>query len=309
MPLKTALAAAVCLLLPPALAAADDDIATLITTAEYRLDLGKNTSVYKFYPDHTWEENFKAAVKSGAWRQTGPRAFSIGNFSFLIENNGDALRRSDRKTWRRVTTAATTATAPAPNLIPGSSSQPAPNYWCTWWSQSEARGHPALPAATGQSNPIQRDALDEQLVFGPDGWARDLPDARADLYLLLDDGWDVPYGTKSGRAPFGSCVPDPARWPAAAPAGADPATRLKKLNEMAIAAGWRGLALWIAVQKQGETGKNTATLAEFTDYWRERVLWCRHAGINYWKADWGRHAHDPAYRRAMTELARLHHPG
>ncbi|MDR2673987.1 MAG: hypothetical protein LBC18_03745, partial [Opitutaceae bacterium] len=274
---------------PLASATAAPDIAPAITGAEYRLAIGPNTSAYTFYADHTWEENYRGAVKGGIWRQTGPGALTIGGFSFTVvpETTGAgvaaALRRSDNKTWRRAPAAAavspaaassfsTPAAAPAanasaaPDLIPAAPGHATPNYWCTWWSQADGRRDPALRAARAaalanapafdgdQGDPAQRDGLNHQLVFAPGGWAHDYPDARADLHLVLDDGWDVPYGLDSAksRAPFGSCIPDPARWPA--DPAATPAQRLRALNDAAKAAGWRGLGLWIAVQKQGETG-------------------------------------------------------
>jgi hypothetical protein len=312
---RLALLAAFLPMLAPAASAATD-IAPAITGAEWRMTLGQFTSVYIFHADFTWEESYKGSVKGGAWKQTGDDSFSIGGFSFQIQNNGAQLLRSDRKIWRRAPAAAPFAAAPnAPRLIPSAPSLQSPNYWCTWWSQSTVRSDKIMAATIAfdgdQGQPSQRDGLNEAILFGRDGaggWAGDYAAARAELFLVLDDGWDIPYGVDSGKgvAPFGSCIPDATRWPSCAGA---PAQRLKKLNDMAKARGWRGVGLWIAIQKQGEThAAGRATLAEFTDYWRERVLWCKEAGIEYWKVDWGVHSHEPEFRRALTELGRKLHP-
>ncbi len=300
-----------------AIAAGAADLAPALAGFEWRLTSGRNTSVYIFYPDRTWEENYKGGVKGGRWRQTGANSFSIGAFQFHIENNGAGLRRADNKVWQRAAAPAplVSAAGAAPGLVPAAPSLATPNYWCTWWSQADGRQSKSVRAAVAlafdgdQGNPGQRDGLNEEIVFGKNGWAGDWPGVRGDLFLVLDDGWDVPYGLDSAksRAPFGSCIPDDTRWPSCTGA---PAQRLKKLNDMAKARGWRGLGLWIAVQKQGEGGAagGKASLDEFMQYWKERVLWCREAGIEYWKADWGVHNHEPEFRRAMTELAHQYHP-
>ncbi|MDR0351814.1 MAG: hypothetical protein LBI02_00115 [Opitutaceae bacterium] len=299
-------------------AAGAADLAPQLAGFEWRLAIGQNTSVYIFYSDHTWEENYKHGVKGGRWRQTGAKSFSVGAFQFHIEDNGAALRRSDNKIWQRAAAPAPLAAAAgAPDIVPAASSPATPNYWCTWWSQADGRHDKAVRAAVAlafdgdQGNPGQRDGLNEEIVFGKNGWAGDWPGVRGDLFLVLDDGWDVPYGLDSAksRAPFGSCIPDDTRWPSLS--GKTPAQKLKLLNDRARAAGWRGLGLWLAVQTQGETGKPgdpKTSLADFTAYWKERVLWCREAGIEYWKADWGVHNHEPEFRRAMTALARQYHP-
>lgn len=189
---------------------------------------------------------------------------------------------------------------------------PPPNYWCTWSTQSYSRpertrsGENAVDFTAGQGARSARARMTEAYVFGPTGWARTQlpPDLRADLYLLLDDGWDVPFDVHppAQRHRFGSLVADPTRFPSAT---GTPVERLRALAALAREAGWRGLGLWIACQ----TAKNRAddpdpTPEELEAYWRERLAWSRDAGIRYWKVDWGAHADSLDYRATMARLAR-----
>ena len=78
-----------------------------------------------------------------------------------------------------------------------------PNYWCTWATQGSQLGRSIaggkLDFPGDQGRPGQRDNLNEAVLFGQDGWAvSDWEGARKDLYLMLDDGWDVPYGATDG---------------------------------------------------------------------------------------------------------------
>ena len=80
------------------------------------------------------------------------------------------------------------------NLVP-KTVNPSPDYYCTWQSQ--------LYAASNTGPQGQRDHMTEHDVFGSDnadedikngiGWATyQYRQAREDLYLILDDSWDVP---------------------------------------------------------------------------------------------------------------------
>lgn len=52
--------------------------------------------------------------------------------------------------------------------------------------------------------------LNEELVFGENGYAHQYPEVRCDLYFLMDDGWDVDYGIHpdSHYSRFGSLYPN-----------------------------------------------------------------------------------------------------
>ena len=60
-------------------------------------------------------------------------------------------------------------------------------------------------------------------------WLQQFPKIRGDLYLMLDDGWDVPYGVHpdKSRDRFGTLELDEERFPSFT---GTPAQRLKKLN-------------------------------------------------------------------------------
>jgi alpha-galactosidase len=74
---------------------------SLITSSDWRMTDGNDTSLYKFYPDSTWEESWKGEFKEGRWKQTGGESFSIGAYTFQIENDGAQLRRNDGRIWKR----------------------------------------------------------------------------------------------------------------------------------------------------------------------------------------------------------------
>ena len=79
---------------------------------------------------------------------------------------------------------------------------------------------------------------------------------------------------------------------------------MKKLNDFVKESGWRGLGLWVPAQAAGSIEKGPAMEA----YWTERLLWCKEAGVEYWKVDWGTYAHDVEYRLFLTQLASKLYP-
>ena len=179
------------------------------------------------------------------------------------------------------------------------------SYYCTWLAQNfiaerfgkeRAAVHPEFAGDQGAN--CARDMLNEHTVFGKGGMAQ--VNARADLYLVLDDGWDVPYHTASvSKQCFGSLEVNEARFPSV---NGKPAERLRVLNERAKSFGWKGLGIWVAAQKCGKSYNKPFTEAD-EESWRERILWCKQAGVTYWKVDWGTSEHDVAFRRFLTEAA------
>ena len=189
------------------------------------------------------------------------------------------------------------------NLIP-ESARTTGNYFCTWDSQCDEM-YDRTPLA--ESIP-SRDAMNEDFLFGGNGLLNRFDGIRGDLIVVLDDGWDVPYGATDRRL-FGSLEADPERFPSLS--GLSPAGRLKALADRVCSLGYRGLGLWIPTQTPSlVNGKETVlSPREERLYWEERARWCHNAGIAYWKADWGRHQGDAAYCQMMTECARQFAPG
>lgn len=197
------------------------------------------------------------------------------------------------------------------NLLPNTKEN-TPNYFSTWAAQNYAYGCGAqhvdsaeLEGARGVMH--AHDSMNEATIFGPEGWAKRFhPQAKSALYLLLDDGWDVP--PDADPAWYGSLIAQDKRFPSCT---GTPEERLAKLNQMARDAGWRGIALWIAAQEA------TALLPEWSAenpswqeaYWKERFRWCQNAGVEYLKVDWGRRAGDIGFRRHLTQWAREAAPG
>ncbi len=186
------------------------------------------------------------------------------------------------------------------------------DYYCTWRAQAVVIHNDAYDSVLHRARPA--DTMCEELLFGDtvgilNGIA---PGIRSDLLVILDDGWDVPYGLKpsgkdGGNADYhryGSMIADPERFPSCA--SLDPAGRLAYLEERIRALGYRGMGLWIAVQN---AGSESLEAKASVPYWRERFKWCSQAGVRYLKCDWGTHSHDMTYRRMMSELAAEAAPG
>ncbi len=187
------------------------------------------------------------------------------------------------------------------------------SYYCTWLAQNfiaEETGEERAavrPQFTGdQGANCARDKVNEYTVFGKDGMAENPVKQRGDLYLVLDDGWDVPFDFDpyAHKDYFGSLEVNEQRFPCAK---GNPAERLKALNERTKSLGWKGIGIWVAAQSSGKDYNSPFSEAD-KEYWRERILWCKQAGVTYWKVDWGILEHDVAFRKFLTDTAQELYP-
>ena len=195
------------------------------------------------------------------------------------------------------------------NLVPNASAEKNFSYWCTWATQNfsipsvDANNKPVDPTIFEgvQGSMLARNNLNEKILFENPGWVTNyFSKIRSDLYLMFDDGWDVGYGLgpKDIRK-FGSLEVSELRFPSCT---GNPAERLYKLNKKVKEHGWRGAGLWVASQP---AVKDTVelTVLELEEYYRERAKWCKYAGIEYWKVDWGMNG-SIDYRKMMTRIVR-----
>lgn len=209
------------------------------------------------------------------------------------------------------------ATAFAENLVPDKPSK-GPNIWCTWGIQNGIGGEQAekvretvkreiaFEGDQGGGADFARSCINEDLIFGENGWANFWPEIRKDVYMLLDDGWDVPYNTPAKKSDaFGSFELDEKKFPSCT---GNPAQRLKTLNKMLKERGWRGAGVWVSAQAKGETRNSKLSAEALRKYWKERVLWSKKAGVSYWKVDWGVHEHDLEFRKMLSQLADKYYP-
>lgn len=187
-----------------------------------------------------------------------------------------------------------------------------PNYWCTWGIQNEMLGkveRSPLAFAGDQGAAGARNNINEDAVFGKGGWTGLFPKSRERLWMMLDDGWDVPYGTLSSVSTeaFALMDPHPARFPSL---GATRRERLTNLNRRLVEAGWRGAGLWVACQCHGESDcLSYVPSGRARAEWRAKVEDCAAAGIGYLKVDWGMRSCSAGFRRMLSELAREIAPG
>ncbi|MBC8035535.1 MAG: hypothetical protein H7Y03_15405 [Chitinophagaceae bacterium] len=152
--------------------------------------------------------------------------------------------------------------------------------------------------------------MSQDHVFGKNGWATIMfPSVRNNLYLLFDDGWEVRLDssrTGNDRWLMGTMTLAEDKFP---DCKGEPAERLRKLNQLCINAGWRGAALWIPAQASGEKDKySELDRVSLYKYFKERFKWCKIAGIEYLKVDWGYRMKDEKFRFMLTNLAREIYP-
>lgn len=169
-------------------------------------------------------------------------------------------------------------------------------YFCTWLSQNYLSGKPEF-ATRGCDSP--RDMINEKIVFGDGGLAYCMGESKRDLIFVFDDGWDVPYGTAFCGEAFGSLEVNKERFPFAV---GTPAERLKALADRIKGIGWKGMGIWVAAQRCGADGQKPFCSADI-EYWRERILWSKYAGVAYWKVDWGKNELNNEFRRFLTDAA------
>jgi len=177
---------------------------------------------------------------------------------------------------------------------------PSANYFCTWHLMYWYPNHCDVP------NLQTRDVLCDEILFGENGIAvTSYPQVRKDLYLLLDDGWDVGSSRASTlpesvwfRPYIGSCQLSEEKFPGY---GDTPPERLKTLVNKVKALGWKGLGIWISPTVS--YGKDVIGRGKgFKEFWRIRMEWSKYAGISYWKVDWGDYDISDKHRRILSSL-------
>ncbi|MBQ2967432.1 MAG: hypothetical protein IJE10_04840 [Clostridia bacterium] len=196
------------------------------------------------------------------------------------------------------------------NLLKNSKPQHTGNYWCTWRTQTTVSKNKTLQKINTDSN---RDCMGEEFLFGEVGVLHTIdPEIRGDLIVVLDDGWDIPYGLNNisfrnrdaNYFKFGSLILDETRFPSFT---GTPQEKLKKLGDTVKGMGYKGIGLWVAVQVANPECK-IFSAEEAEPYWKERMLWCKEADIQYLKLDWGANDHDKDYRVMLNRLAKLYSP-
>lgn len=192
------------------------------------------------------------------------------------------------------------------NFIP-QKSEPNGNYLCTWALQGSAAKKLGIK---GNGCADQRDALNTELLFGREDLYHVYSDEfRGGLYLLLDDGWDVPYGTEhlpnSSIEMFGTVAPDPVKFKDLSNNAEE---RLKEMSRRVKAMGYAGLGLWISPQQPFVNQSELIDMAAAREYWEEKARISEAAGVAYWKVDWGAQSGKADYRIMMTECVRKYAP-
>ena len=188
------------------------------------------------------------------------------------------------------------------NLVPEAAGQTG-NYWCSWDTQFRLNS-----VEDGKDTKNLRNILTQETLFGDEGLvSRYFNLIRQDMLVLLDDGWDVPPDT-GGNGPvsvFGSLILDENKFPDFT---GTPPQRLLKVRKKMQDLGYKGLGLWICANAVGEREAHPDSLEQARAYWKERAIWCRKAGVDYWKVDWGYHCGDADYRDMMTETVKAFAP-
>lgn len=178
------------------------------------------------------------------------------------------------------------------NLVPDIVN-PTPDYYCTWQTQLYA---------TSDGKPAgQRAIIGEKALFDPEkpyGWAYFYEDARKDLFLIMDDSWDVPVA--GGTEYYGCLYLNREKFPEATDGEVSNAVALRRLTQKVKGLGWKGIGGWVCAQ-ESERFSGDKTVEE---YWTERMRDMQESGFCYWKVDWGKKGGDPVFRRMLTEMGR-----
>ena len=129
------------------------------------------------------------------------------------------------------------------SLVPPPSDTVTGNYLCSWYAQQLIAKRLGL---TKNRYAELRDTLTAGMLFDDSSEFHPLSrEYRKGLIFLVDDGWDVPFGTPSDPANwrrFGSLLPDTERFAAL---GKTEESRLRGLSEKMKKLGYAGLILFI----------------------------------------------------------------
>lgn len=192
-----------------------------------------------------------------------------------------------------------------------------PDYWCTWGIQNsivaQDKKKKLSDLAGDQGAYAARNNINEEFLFGKDGWARTMcPGVRDRLFLVLDDGWDVEYDSHPAESleRFGFMEPWPERFPSC---GKTSLERLTTINRRIRDAGWQGAGIWIAAQLRGDkppkddwkaycAWRDASASPEVADYLKRKLELSAAAGVRYWKVDWGTRGGFTPFRRLMSEV-------
>jgi hypothetical protein len=198
----------------------------------------------------------------------------------------------------------------ARNLVPSEPGK-SPNYWCTWAAQNYMYGQGAkeIDSILFKVESIGKYSakyLNEEDLFGNNSWLMTFHQkVKNDLWVVLDDGWDIPVNTDFGYRNYS--LLDPEKFPTFK--GSIP-QNLVTLNERVKECGWRGVGLWYRAYEPAVDSLRKKTFGSEEEYkktfWRERLEWSKNAGIGYWKMDMG--GNDSIYEM-MTRLGDENAPG
>ena len=170
-----------------------------------------------------------------------------------------------------------------------------PDYYCTWQTQ--------LYLSDNGGPHGQRKNMTEAGLFGNEkgqGWAYFYEDARQDLFLVMDDSWDVPF--EDYEKYYGSLILDKGKFPESCNSN-NTVKNLKNLTDKIKSLGWKGLGGWVCAQ-ESEVYQKTS----IEEYWKERLLWAKEAGFSYWKVDWGKSDSDFEFRKMLTDSGHKYAP-
>ena len=173
------------------------------------------------------------------------------------------------------------------NLIP-KTQNPSPDYYCTWQTQ--------LFATSDGKPEAQRAIIGEKALFCPEkpfGWANFYKECKNDLFIVMDDSWDVPLC--GDNAYYGCLILNREKFPGYS---------MKELTERIKSMGWKGLGGWICAQESEKQPNCTQP----SKYWEERLIEANDSGISYWKVDWGKSSRDNEFRKMLTNLGKTHAP-
>ena len=246
-----------------------------------------------------------------------PDADAILSLSEFYGISADSLLKEKKCDPQLLHTADTPSPPPAPkdrakgsekrgkatlsrSLIPPPSDDITGDYFCSWWMQESAAEKYGLH---GKWATNARDALTSHFLFGSDTEFHPLPkEERRGLIYVIDDGWDVPFGTfafPGKTAMFGSLEANAERF---SDLGRTPERRLYRICENIRTLGYAATGLWIATERYGEDPEETYR------FYAEHAILHASAGVRYRKVSRGTRERDSAYREIISRAVRENAP-
>ena len=194
------------------------------------------------------------------------------------------------------------------NLVPKDAG-PSPGYFCTWGAQNYLVDNSGVSNSLNlREHAVPAENLNQQNILGSgDCRIFEFDQVRKDLFIVFDVGWGVPTGLNFDTARYlsGSMIDSNKKFPLLKNRLAN---LLRTLNELIKKSGWKEAGIRVPGQASGNR-ENHDSMDQLKQFFRDRILWSRETGIDYWQIGNRSKGSVPGFRRMLSDKARGNHPG